>query len=198
MGFPHLPLPTRTRRGLPALGLALACLLAAAAPGGRAAAQGRQAQEYEVKAAYLYNFAKFVDWPGWAFPDEDAPVVLGVLGENPFGGALDALAGKAVKGRPLAVRRARRLDDLGPVHVLFIADSERARLPVIFEALRGRPVLTVGEMPGFARQGGMINLISAEGSVRFEINRGETLRAGLEVSSKLLRLATLVDAGGGE
>lgn len=168
--------------------LGLACLLAAAS----ASAQPRQAKEYEVKAAYLYNFARFVDWPEAAFPTENAPLVVAVLGESPFGPALDSLVGKTAKGRPLQVRRARRLDELPGVHLLFIADSERQRLSVILAALAGRPVLTVADVPHFARQGGMIQLIAAEGAVRFEINRSAALREGLEISSRLLQLATIV------
>lgn len=187
MGFPlRFTSPCRPRRWLLP---ALAWLLAGAAAAG---AQPRQAQEYEVKAAYLYNFARFTDWPATAFPTQDAPLVVAVLGESPFGSALDALAGKTAKGRPLQVRRARRLDELPGVHLLFIADSERGRLPVILKALAGRPVLTVADVPQFARQGGMIQLVSAEGAVRFEINRDAALRAGLEISSRLLQLATLV------
>ena len=146
--------------------------------------------EYQVKAAFLYNFAKFVDWPGEAFSDSSAPLVIGVIGEDPFGGALDrAINGKTVSGRSLLVRRLKWGQDLRSCHILYISSSERKRLPQILQSLKGASVLTVGDMGQFNQRGGIINFILEANKVRFEINSHGADQARLRISSKLLTLA---------
>ena len=172
------------------LGLA-ACLQGSVS----ATARGDQTAygEYEVKAAFLYNFIKFVEWPDAAFPDAGTPISIGVLGKNPFGPELETIIkDKTVKDRKVVVKRSGKIEDLRGCHLLFINSSEQDRLPEIIEDLRGKSVLTVGETKGFAQQGGVINFIMIENKLRFEINVDAAQRAGLKISSKLLGLAKII------
>ena len=150
--------------------------------------------EYQVKAAYLYNFTKFTDWPDSAFASADAPLVIGVVGEDPFGKVLDAIVGSdAVRGHPLIVKRLRTGDDLRGCHVLFISRSEKDRLSELLQTLKGVPVLTVSDLGDFANQGGMVNLVLIRENVKLEINQAAAEQAGLKISAKLLRLARIVN-----
>lgn len=152
--------------------------------------QAQSPNEYQVKAAFLYNFAKFVDWPAEAFTDSNAPLVIGVIGDDPFGGALDqAVSGKSIGGHWLNVRRLKWGQDLRSCHILYISSSERRRLPQIIQSLRGASVLTVGDVEEFNQQGGIINFILESNKVRFEINSRAADQARLRISSKLLALA---------
>ena len=163
--------------------LALALVCSAFSAG----VQAQGASEYQVKAAFLYNFAKFVDWPGDAF--REGTFVIGVIGNDPFGGALDqAINGKTIGGRHLTVRRLKWGQDLRSCNILFISSSEHKRLPQIIQSVRGSSVLTVGEMGGFNQQGGMINFILVSNRVRFEINAPVAEQARIKISSKLLAL----------
>jgi hypothetical protein len=146
--------------------------------------------EYQVKAAYLYNFLKFVEWPSDAFTDSLAPIVIGVLGDDPFGTALpEVVIGKTVQGRDLVIRRYRAGENLRGATILFISISEKKRLPQIVAGLRGSTVLTVADMDGFLDAGGMIQFLSENDLVRFAINVDAVSAARLKVSSKLLSLA---------
>lgn len=169
--------------------LAAAVLLSAQAVG----AQGSRFKEAEVKAVFLLNFAKFVEWPPEAFAGPQAPIVIGVLGADPFGEILDrTIAAESVNGRPVAVKRFESIADLEPCHVLYISSSEKARLPEILAQLETAKVLTVGDMKRFARRGGAINFVSEQNKIRFEINKKAADRAGLKISSQLLKLARMV------
>lgn len=153
------------------------------------------ATEYQIKAAFLYNFIKFVQWPPESFPDEDQPFVIGILGDDPFGPILDRVVqGKLVNGRKLVVWRSDTLTQLRGAHLVFISRSERGRLRQVLRELAGKPILTVSEIDGFARLGGMINFRMQGDRVRFEINPEAVRAAGLKMSSKLLSLATIVSA----
>jgi hypothetical protein len=154
-------------------------------------------QENQVKAVFLFNFAQFVDWPASAFPDPRSPLVIGILGDDPFDGYLDAtVKGEMVNGRPLMVQRYRRVEEIKRCQVLFISGSETGRLPKILSTLAGRQILTVGDAEGFATNGGMIRFVTARNKVRFRINLGAAQAAGLSISSKLLRAADVVKRGG--
>jgi hypothetical protein len=174
----------------------IAFLVAASAgslPFPRVGAEAKSFQEYEVKAAFLYRFAQFVEWPNSAFSTADAPVAIGVLGDDPFGAVLDQLVqGEIIHGRKVVVRRSSGIDDLKTCHVLFVSKSEKDRTPQILGALANAPVLTVGEIDGFAGRGGMINFYIQDNKVRFEINPDAARRCGLKISSKLLGLGRLV------
>jgi hypothetical protein len=158
-----------------------------------AAAEAAEAsREYLIKAAFLYNFAKFTEWPAGSFPDSGAPLDICVFGEDPFGNALESIAGKTIRGRKVAVHRVASIEAGAACHLLFISESEATRLARILESLRGRPVLTIADMPEFARSGGIINLkTNRKEKVRFEINVTIAKRAGLKFSSKLLSLAEI-------
>jgi YfiR/HmsC-like len=182
------------RAALPrAYGKALLALLAAAWLGVAFVPAVAQAQvvapEYDVKAAFLFNFTKFVEWPFTVYTDEHSPLKLCVLGENPFGKALKVLMDEEVGGRKLAFTHLETATNLETCHVLFISRSERDRLPQILASLHNAPVLTVGEMPAFIDQGGMINFILEGSKVRFDVNQEAAERAGLKISSRLLALA---------
>ncbi|HEX3554778.1 MAG TPA: YfiR family protein [Thermoanaerobaculia bacterium] len=170
-----------------ALLLLCACLLATA--GAARAAADVAASEYDLKAAFLYNFTKFVDWPPSAFADEHSPLKICVLGEDPFGKTLRALMDEEVGGRRLQLLRLDNLSNPAACHVLFVSRSERGRLPQILAGARDAPVLTVADTPGFLDHGGMINFILEGSKVRFDVNQEAAERAGIKISSKLLALA---------
>lgn len=155
--------------------------------------QSREAGEYEVKAAFLYNFAKFVDWPAGAFRGADDAMTFCVYGEDPFGGALDRIIEKkTINDRPLRLARPTQVSDLRACHILFLSASEVKRLPQILGSLRGIPVLTVGDTQHFIQMNGMIGLLIEDNKVRFEINVKATKESGLRTSSKILALAKTV------
>jgi hypothetical protein len=149
--------------------------------------------EYQVKAAFLLNFARFVEWPATAFSTASEPFVIGIVGMDPFGGAMDqVVSGKTVNGRPIAVRRVSDPAALRACHVVFFATSDPRRLNEIAGPATSPGILTVGEAEGFAERGGMINFVVENNHVRFEINPAAASRAGLKISSKLLQLAIIV------
>ncbi len=176
---------------LPAAVLLSALLLAA--PG---TAWAEVASEYDVKAAFLYNFTKFVEWPPSAFPS-DSSMQLCVLGQDPFGKSLMAFGGEAVAGRRLQLVRAREIQKPEGCQILFISRSERHRMPEVLRELQDTPVLTVADTDGFLDRGGIINFTLEGSKVRFEINQQAAERAGIKISSKLLRLATHVKGSPG-
>jgi len=149
--------------------------------------------EYQLKAAYLFNFAKFVEWPPEAFPEPTAPFTIGILGEDPFDEDLErTVKGKAVAGRRLVIRHVKALAELKSCHIVFISRSESrktGRWREIFKALGAACALTVSEADGFVEAGGMINFVTEGTRVRFQINDPAARRAGLKISSKLLNLA---------
>jgi hypothetical protein len=165
------------------IGLALA--------GPRARAQETFTSEYEIKAAFLFNFAKFVEWPAKPSGEgEPAAFTIGILGRDPFGDALEQTIGeKTVKGRKITLKRFRHAGELKPCDILFICDSERASLPEILNRLRNEADLTVSDMPDFGRRGGMITLFTEDNKVRFSIRTDLAERAGLKLSSRLLSLS---------
>ena len=172
----------------------LALLLGLLLPGVVETAVPVRPTDYDVKAAFLYNFAKFVKWP-----DEGAlgpTFVVAVLGDDPFGDVLDrTFAGKTILNRTVEVQRISTLDPNAPTQILFVASSEKPRLPQVLKALEGTNVLTVGEMDGFADRGGMIAFRMKEDTVHFDINLERVERAGLKMSSQLIRLALRVISG---
>ena len=159
--------------------------------GGQAEIAPAAPTEYEVKAAFLYNFARFVEWPAEGARAE--PFVIAVLGRDPFGAVLDeTVSGKTVAGRPIQVKRASRVDEVRDAQIVFVSASENKDLPTILKALDRPGVLTVGDVDGFAQQGGAINFTMHSRRVRFEINPASAEQAHLKMSSQLLKLATLV------
>jgi hypothetical protein len=164
-----------------------------------AAAQG-VANEYQVKAAFLYNFAKFVEWPDGTFANSTSAFTVCVFGKDPFGKALDdAILGKRISERVTTLARAKRVQELPECQIVFVSASDSTQLPEILHALQGRRALVVGEAENFAGAGGAIQFVLDANRVRFAINTDAIDRAGLKVSSKLLALATIVhdSAAGG-
>jgi hypothetical protein len=156
-------------------------------------ALGQTADEYHVKAAFLYNFAKFVDWPPGAFKSARDPIVICIVGKNPFGGVLDqAVNQQAAQGRWFSVRPIADLEHVAACQILFVSSSERKRLPAIFSEIKTAGVLTVGECDNFTAEGGIINFRIEEGSVRIQINVDAAAQQQLHISSKLLSLAEIV------
>jgi hypothetical protein len=153
--------------------------------------------EYAVKAAYLYNFAKFVEWPPGAFANADAPLLICIAGDNPFGDALAMLSGKTVESHPLEVRPIPAATGLDQCHIVFIGRAEQGRFKTVLAKLARLPILTVSDIGGFAQAGGMIGLVEADQRIRFDINLATTHQANLKLSSQLLKLATIVEQSGG-
>ena len=153
-------------------------------------ARAQSLSEYQVKAAFLYNFARFVDWPGDVARNS---FDLCILGDSPFGEVMVTIVkDKIVSGRPVVVRRIHNAGQAQNCQVLFVTASERASAQSVLETLNESPVLTVGETPGFARQGGIINFVVENEKVRFEVNVDAAERARLKISSKLLSLARII------
>lgn len=145
--------------------------------------------ETEVKAAYLFNLARFVDWPAWSFDSPGSPFIIGVLGDDLMTETLRAtLEGKTVRGRPVAVEQWRRAEDVR-AHILFIGAQESFVLPRVLRQLDDRPILTVGDMDAFAERGGMVSFVLERRHVRFDVNHERVQRAGLQMSSQVLKLA---------
>jgi hypothetical protein len=158
------------------------------------AARAEVADQYRVKAAFLYNFAKFVEWPSLAFKSPADPLVIGVLGKNPFGDALAAtVAGKTVEGRAFQVRELADAQQASGCQIVFISSSERKRLKPVFDAIGNSGVLTVGETDNFAAEGGIINFKIESGSVRLQINLEAARKQRIRISPKLLSLAEIVE-----
>jgi hypothetical protein len=171
-----------------------ACLLAFAMS---ASAQSARAPEYEVKAAFLYNFAKFVEWPANAFAHASAPLRICVLGRDPFGRSLTSITqGKSISGRPLVSKQVQAPAETRSCHILFLSRSDSESLKQTLDAIGDLPVLTVGESDDFLKLGGMINFVLEEDRVRFEINLRASESHRLKLSSKLLAVARVVKSGG--
>jgi hypothetical protein len=158
--------------------------------------QAALSREYQVKAVFLFHFAQFVEWPSPAFPEAQTPLVIGVLGDDPFSRFLDeTVRGETVNDHPLVVRRFRSLEEIDTCHVLFISRSEADRLEQILAGLKGRSILTVGDTEGFAKRGVMIRFVTVDNKIRLRINLERANAANLKISSKLLRPAELVTTG---
>lgn len=164
-------------------------LLAVVAPGRLAAQQGPQ-PEYRVKAAYLLNFTRYVEWPAAAFPTPETPVRVCVLGEDPFESTLDeTFDGRLTRGRRFELRRMDAPAQARDCHVVFVSEAEWSRHPEVLAALRRAGVLTVGEGSRFAEAGGVLSFVRDGPTVRFAVNRGAARDAELQISSRMLALA---------
>jgi uncharacterized protein DUF4154 len=170
-----------------AAALLLGCPFALGSP---TLAQDTGPSQYRLKAAYLYNFVKFVEWPKQAYAGPTSHTVIGVLGENVFGDDLEkTVHDKVINHHPLQFKKFDSVSEVTNCHVLFISASERRRYPEILGALRGKSILTVSESDRFIPDGGMIDFIIVDRKVRFRINNEAARKAGLIISSDLLSLA---------
>ncbi len=159
---------------------------------GQVQGAGPVIDEYQVKAAFLFNFAKFVEWPADAFKGPTDPIAICVLGQSPFGSALeDVVRNKTVANRPFVVREVSNAQQASRCHIVFVSSSERKRLRSVLAEFKGRSILTVGEAEDFTASGGIINFKLTDARVRIEIDVGAAERARLRISSKLLGLAEI-------
>jgi hypothetical protein len=157
-------------------------------------AQMNSSSEYNFKAVYLYNFLQFIEWPRQVFSNDSSPVVVGVLGNDLLSNLLEqTVKNETIKDHAVAVRRLSSLDEIKTCHVLFISRAEEGKVPEILTKIKGKPILTVSESEGFAQNGGAINFYVEDNKLRFEINLEAVKAANLVVSSKLLRLAKIVE-----
>lgn len=156
-----------------------------------------QSSEYLIKAGYIYNFAKLVEWPASAFAQPDSPIVIGIVGTDPFGPIIDkVLEGKKVNGHPFLIKRLKPTADVKECHILFIGSSLGPHVADTIRLTRGTPILTISEIPGFADHGGIIHLTLEQNKVRFEVNVDAAKEADLNISSRLLVLAKVIQQPG--
>jgi len=152
--------------------------------------------EYLIKAGFIFNFAKFVEWPTTAFAQPDSPIVIGILGTDPFGTIIDQIVqDKKIGARGFVVKRLKwgsDVKDLRDCKILFVSASEKAHMDELLQMVKGLPVLTVGETPGFAERGGVIRFVLEDNRVRFEVNVEAAHQAELTISSRLLTLARII------
>lgn len=158
-------------------------------------AQTPVTREYQLKAVFLFNFTQFVEWPPTSFSTEQSPLIIGILGENPFGSFLEqTVAEEKINGHPVIVQYYNNAQDLKTCHILFINQAKN-REPIL-AALKEKDVLTVSDTPDFLKQGGIIRFFTRNNKIQFQINLEASKAANLEISSKLLRLADIyVDKG---
>ncbi len=168
-------------------------------------AQAAESKEYQIKAAFLYNFIQFVDWPKEKVADSNQPIIIGIIGKDPFGNVFESLKNKKIKGKSVVIRRVKtfeelkkngeledKINELKKCHVLFICSSENKYLKQIIDPIKTDNILTVGETGNFLENGGIINFVLEEKKVRFEINLDAANTSNLKISSQLLRLAEKV------
>lgn len=171
--------------------MALLAALAALAP----LLQEGELPEYVVKAGFVFNFAKYVEWPAEAFDSPRAPIRVGVAGEDPFGGALErTLKDKTVNGRGFTIERYPEPSDVKRCHILFVAGGDPARAKLFLDAAKSPGVLTVGEEKDFARQGGVVTVLIEEGKPKLELNLDAARERNVTISAKLLKVAAVVRA----
>jgi hypothetical protein len=154
-----------------------------------------QTKEYQVKAAFLYNFAQFVLWPETAFTNSTQPFQIGVLGDNPFGKALEEIVhGETIQGHPITIVQSSSLEKLSGSQIVFVCKSQVSHFGDVVFKLDAKPVLTVSEDANFIQRGGMINFYREGAKIRFEINPDAADKKGLKLGSELLSLGKIVHA----
>lgn len=158
-------------------------------------AAGETLSENEVKAAYLFNFSKFVEWPEHAFASKSSPIVICILGDDPFGDILSGFESKRIQNRPISVVRTKNQDQVKSSHILYICDSEKKDLSGILAKVAGKACFTVSSVNDFASMGGMIGFVRKGNNIRFEANLDAIRHGELVVSSRLLNLAQIVKKG---
>jgi len=149
-------------------------------------------KEHKIKAAFIYNFAKFIEWPAESFAKDQNTLTLCIIGKDLFGDATKTVEGKTIKEKKLLVKRIKGIEDIGECHILFISESEGKNLSPILEKIKYKHILSIADMEGFAHRGGIINFITTDNKVQFEINIDAAQQSGLKVSSKLLKLAKII------
>jgi len=159
--------------------------------------QAQVSREYQIKAAFLYNFAQFTEWPTNAFANDHAPIVIGVLGADPFGRALEeTVKGEAIQGHPLIIQHYHRADEIKTCHILFISQSENRYMEEIVRSLKAKPILTVADADGPVTAQVIIRFIVENNKVHFRINQQAAVQAHLVLSSRLLRVGEATPSNG--
>lgn len=161
-------------------------------PGTNFAGDNTNNTEYNLKAAYLYQFTKFTQWPGRLFINQNSPIKICILGKNPFGKSLDSFSSRASQGRDLSIKYLSSLQNIASCHVVFICRSEDRKLPQILLRIENSPVLSVSDIDNFAQRGGIIGFVPRQRKVGLEINVAASHTSGTKISSKLLGVATLI------
>lgn len=150
--------------------------------------------EYKIKAVFLYNFSQYVEWPLPVLPEDDSPFIIGILGKDPFGSYLDeTMRNERVRKHPLIIQRFNRVDEITACHILYIIPGDKGEMKSILERLKSKKILTVSDASNFARLGGMIRLYTESNKTRIRINLNALKKEELVCSSKLLRLADIVE-----
>lgn len=178
------------KRGILVMAFAAVSMIAGFSP--VPAAEISTPSEYEVKAAFLYNFVKFIEWPAGSFADDQSPLTFCVLGDDPFGKGFDPIRSKTIHNRPVSIRHIDDPAAAGACHLLFISASEQDRVDDLLGSLDNRGILTISDMKKFALSGGMIAFVTVENKIRFEINIRSANRSGITIGSQLLKLARTV------
>ena len=179
----------RLRPAWPVAMLIAVCLGVTSLATQAARAEG-ESREYAIKAAFIYNFAQFTEWPADAFTDGAAPITIGVVGDDPFNGVLErTVSGKSVGGRKFAIKHLAAADDLGGCHILFIASSAQGKADDILKKVKDGHVMTISEFEQFPAAGGVIRFFTEDNKIRFEINKESVQAAKLKLGSQLMRLA---------
>lgn len=156
-------------------------------------AQVSTTREYQIKAAFLFNFTQFVEWPSRSFPTSQSPAVIGILGTNPFGNYLEeTIAGESINKHPLTIQHFNSVDDIANCQVLFVNIQDKNQLQIIIEKLKGKNILTISDANGFSKLGGMIRLYTKNDKINIQVNLEAAKAEDLVISSKLLKLAEIV------
>jgi hypothetical protein len=155
-------------------------------------AEGGGPQEYQAKAAFIFNFAKYVEWPPEAFPSRESPLTLCILGRDPFGPALGAIDGRTVHGRTLRLRRNVSAEEVAGCSIAYVTEAEERHVPVILRAIGTQPILTISDLDGFAEAGGAVGVFVVEDRLKFDANMAALQRANLKASAQALKLARTV------
>jgi hypothetical protein len=159
-----------------------------------ASAESLPSREYMAKAAILYNFARFIEWPEDSFSGADDPFIISIIGKDPFGSALEIISKRKIMGRVIKVKRFPLFKEFEKSHIVFICQSEKKKLDYTLKKLHSRKSLTVSDIQGFANMGGMISLLIVNNKLSFKINIDMVEIAGLKISSKLLNLAVIISS----
>jgi hypothetical protein len=150
-------------------------------------------REYQLKAVFLFNFTQFVDWPSNVFENDRSPLVIGVIGENPFGSYLtQTVSGEKINGHPLTVQYFKNEEEIKSCHILFVNIHETKKLEQVLEAVKSRNILTVSDQPDFLKQDGMIKFVTNNNKIKLQINMEACKESKMVLSSKLLRLAEII------
>jgi hypothetical protein len=150
-------------------------------------------REYQLKAVFLFNFTQFIDWPANAFENDQSPLVIGVIGENPFGAYLvQTVSGEKINGHPMVVQYYKNEEEIKLCHILFVNVSETKKQEQVLETVKGKNILTVSDHPDFLKQDGMIRFVTNNNKIKLQINMDACKESKMVLSSKLLRLAEII------